>query len=738
MVTQDPNQIPSLADLLESAVAAAHPDRLSGVLGDHSDYRMPLDRLAGNAANGEVSGSIKWSAALKAAYRDGYDPILWVGKGAFSEVWRCVDRSFGREVAIKVPVHELGKDTDAAVAALQSEAELLGRLHHPGIVHAVRRSGEGRDAYLALDFIDGEDLIEHSRLLELDRRARLLLFTKVLDAVSHLHSKGIVHGDLKPDHILVRENDQPVLIDFGLSSSDSSSLRRCDGKRLGGSGRFRAPEIANGSAVSAEPQQDVYSLGVILRELLDGTATAQADSALQHVIDRSVETAPDARWQDAGAMLEALRSVLAPGRMNVASAAMPHSTAQARGHQKAIPLSVSLSVLAAILLIGLILATDWRNPRSAGQAGQQDELDNRYIAQASLFDLALQDVYAGNQKSANKRFEQIVAKSADQTPAWEQRHLQAMNENRGEVYPLGRLPYSPSHALCVDYDPVNEVVASVVRGQGDYELWLHAVNGPARQFANSVEAIRSIALSPGSDRVATIDINGKVVLWTLQDDGVAVLVSYELPRQADDRVVWFAADGQSLFLFSPMHRALECWSIESPLLAKPSFVITDCDHAYRLPSGEGVFMVATAGDKTPNGKTQLKLMNPQGEETRHLELEDGHLPVSADSGPGPAATICLGMANGYVRIHRANAGGWQKPCDLGLNQAIPAVVYSPLEQRAYASLARVHVIASDGRLVMRLGDRDAPHQLITRLDFDNTTATLSCTSIREFWRCAAD
>jgi len=739
MVTQDSNQMPSLADLLESAVAAAHPDRLSGRLSDYSDYRMPLDRLTGHAADGEVSGSIKWSAALKAAYQDGYDPILWVGRGAFSEVWRCVDRSFGREVAIKVPFHKLGKDSDAVVAALQSEAELLGRLHHPGIVHAVRRSGEGRNAYLVLDFVDGEDLIEHSRLLKLDGRVRLQLFAKVLDAVSHLHSKGIVHGDLKPDHILVRENDQPVLIDFGLSSSDSSSsLRLSGGRRLGGSGRFRAPEIADGSAVSTAPQQDVYSLGVILRELLDDLSEDRIDSALQRIIDRCVQDDPDERWQDAGAMLEALRSVLEPNRINEADVVTAASSKPEPRAHKVFYGALSLGAVVAILLVGLFLVTEKPEVGERDEHGLGDASHSRAVAQASIFDIALQDIYSADYELASERLSQIAEQSPDGSSAWEHRHLHAMSKGRGEVYPLDRLPYGATSALCVDYDPASETVAYVIRGQGKYELWVRPVNGHARLFANSVEAVRAIALSPGSDRVAAIDINGRVVVWTLQDGGAEVLVSQEIPRLADDRIVWFSADGSSLLIFSPRHRAIESWSVENPVPANPSFVISDCDHAYRLPSGEGAFMVATAGDRTANGQTQLRLINSVGEVTRQLELDDEQVPVSADSGPGLGATVCLGMANGYVRIHRANNGGWMNPCDLGLNQAIPAVVYSELEQRVYAALGRVHVIAADGQLVMRLGDRDAPQQLVTRLDFDNTTATLSCVSIREFWRCVAD
>lgn len=738
MVAGDPKQPASLADLMETAVSAAHPDRMSRLSKDHGDYRLPFDRLDAPTKQGGAPKGIQWSPGLKAAYNDGYDPLLWIGRGAFSEVWRCVDRSFGREVAIKVPFHDTEKNSDLVVAALQSEAELLGRLHHPGIVHAVRRSGEGLDAYLALDFIDGEDLIEHCRLLDLDDNARLRLFEKALEATTYLHRKGVVHGDLKPDHILVGENDQPVLIDFGLSSSDSSSLKLSDTRRIGGSGRFRAPEITNGSAVSPGPQQDVYSLGVILRELLGDDADGPIDPRIQPIVDRAVLAEPDQRWGDASAMLEALRSHQEPNSIidspthgitkDVQHATAPH----------VLRLALPIAVIAAVLIGGALLLTGLFNTEPVDDATEHENTTDRPIAQASLFDLALQDIYSGNQDQANNRIDQIAHQSSGSSSTWEHRHLRAMKEARGQVHPYGRLPFSESHALCVAYDPSSQTVAYTVRQGRRYQLWVRPLNVPARHFANSVEAIRAIAISPGSDRVASIDMNGRVIVWTLEDGGATAQQSHELPRQADDRVVWFSADGESLFLFSPRGRSLECWSVENPLPAKPAFVIKDCDHAYQLPSGGGQFMVATAGKHTNNGLTRLRQYDPQGKIVRQLELVDGLVPSSADSGPGQNATVSLGMPNGFVYTHRAEHGGWQKPCDLGLNEAIPAIVYSELEQRAFAALGRIHVVAPDGRLIMRLGDRNGMQQLVTHLDFDNNTSTLTCVSIREFWRCVAD
>jgi len=742
MSRQQTEQSVSLADLMESAISAASPDRAIQHSEDPSEYRLPHERLFFGAADddgrAETASHINWSPALKAAYEDGYDPLLWIGRGASADVWRCVDRSFGREVALKIPCLEDGHDPIIAVDALQGEAELLGRLHHPGIVHAVRRSGEGHTAYLALDFIDGDELLEHCRVLKLDGLSRLRLFAKVLSAVSYLHAKGIVHGDLKPDHILVREDDQPVLIDFGLSSIEvTSSLRLNEAMRLGGSGKYRAPEIADHSASTHEPQHDVYALGIILKELLEGTKLGPRRETVAQVISKAIEHRQEGRWGDASKMIEALRPALAP-RVADDTVSINSSVASPAGSFK----KARWIVAACVSLIALTSATWGALDLSGGgrqddQAGD-DPASGRVIAQASLLDLALTDIYAGNHAEASKQIKQISSGGRFSRDAWEVRHLIAMNEGQGEVYPLGKAPYNAHHALCADIDIATQTVAYVTYTGGGYEIWMRSPNSPARLIGRSVETLRAIALRPGADRVATVDIKGNAIIWHPKNDAAQSVDSYHLPRQADDRVIWFSADGDSLYLFSPKARRVESWAVSVPMPASASLVISECDHIYPLPSSEGAFMVATAGKNTDHGKTELLLMSQDGKENiRRLLLNDDKLPVSADTRPDKNAIVCLGMPKGYVRIHDSLNGGWQKPCDLGVNDAVPAVVYSENQRRAFASLNRIHVIDSKGKLLMRLGDRDAKQQLVTRLHFDEEMQVLTCLSIQDYWRLGA-
>jgi len=737
-----PDQPPSpasMADLLESAVALSDLGPASGRAGDPEQYRHPLGRLSNRLGDRDRSGAIgeiDWSPALRAAYRDGYDPLLWIGRGASSDVWRCVDRSFGREVALKVPCLDPGRDVADAVDGLQAEAELLGKLHHPGVVHAVRRAGEGRSAYLALDFVDGEDLFEHCRLMQLGRRARLRLFEKVLATAAYLHGKGVVHGDLKPEHLLVREDDQPVLIDFGLSSYDTAAgLRLHDSGRLGGSGIYRAPEIANATATSSEPQHDVYALGVLLRELLREAPGERAPDGVDDVVARATQTQADARWPDAGAMLEALRAAMQSETPSIDSPQQSAGQASRGGLQRGslFFVALGLAVAAVIGVIYLFPGDPVVDLMQRGEGGERQPL----AVQASVFDVALADIYAGDIDRAEARVGRLVdAEGTDQQTGWEVAHLRAMLDGTGEQFPLGPDPYDAPHAFCLDYDPASETVAYVKRAVGTNEVWVRAFDAPPRLIFDTISMLRAVAISPGAERLATIGENGRVTVRVLAGEQTGNAV--DLPRQADDRVIWFGPDGTSLFTFSPQAKTLACWALDAPLSDGPAWSIDRCDHALPLASGEGCFLVATAGEHRENRKTLLRLFGPNGEIRRQLEMRDAQVPVSADTRPGDRAVVCLGMPNGYVRIHDSARGGWQTPCDLGINSSIPAVVYSEEQGRAFAGLGRVHVVDRAGQLKMRLGDRNDHQQLITELHFHRDTASLTCLSIQKVWRCEVE
>ena len=742
MDENQPDHSVSIAGLMADAVAASRPDLKSHSSSPALDslpqdnpfglLEDPLHLNAEQVRSGQVPG-------LHAAFNEGYEPLLCLGRGASSVVWRCVDRSLAtREVAIKFPVFEAGQHATHVGQAIANEAALLGKLDHPGIVRAIRRSGGDESAYLVMDFIEGENILEHAHLLSLDAKERLELFVKVLDAVSYLHSEGIVHGDLKPEHILLKEDGQPVIVDFGLSSDHIRERFKVDHtSRVGGSGSYRSPEIVDQSASCPDSRQDVYSLGVILRQLLrDVEAQPWADD-LGVLGDRATHRDPAMRWEDGGAMLHALAAVLtddASGRITSIDAESPRH----RGPALSKPY-LALLVAGVVGVLALIPLLAPSKPQVTEREHVGSEQAPRSVVQASVFDLALGHIQDGKPEKAQELLNEIGGPDGQQARPWEARHLEAMIKGEGVRYPFGEEAYEAPRALCADFDPTTGSIAFIKKGQDSYETWIRSAGSEARLIGNATGLVIAIAISPGAERVATIDQTGQVIVHPINKDADTVgHGSITLPRQQNDRILWFGPDGQTLFLFSPSKRVVEAWQVSDPLASEPAFVIEHCDHAYPLPSGEGAFLVATAGQNTDNGKTRLRLIAPDGAELRALNLTDGQLPASADTTPTQDGVVCLGMPDGFVRINDPQNDGWQPPCDLGVNSAVPAIAYAAEDKRVFAALGRVHVIDTEGTLVRRLGNRDSRQQLITSLHVDQPSSTLTGVSKEGVWQCLTE
>ena len=162
----------------------------------------------------------------------------------------------------------------ALLRRFAQEAQILGRLHHPGIasIYEASVAADGRP-FFAMELIRGVPLDEYARRHGLDAAARLGLLARVCDAVQHAHEHGIVHRDLKPSNILVDEAGQPKVLDFGVARGLDDELRATTARtRTGqvvGTPHYMSPE-----QVAADPnldrRSDVYTLGVILFELLVG------------------------------------------------------------------------------------------------------------------------------------------------------------------------------------------------------------------------------------------------------------------------------------------------------------------------------------------------------------------------------------------------------------------------------------------------------------------------------------
>jgi non-specific serine/threonine protein kinase/serine/threonine-protein kinase len=212
-----------------------------------------------------------------------YTVLRQLGEGGMGVVFLArQERPVRREVALKII--KRGMDSREVLARFQAERQSIALMDHPAIarIFAAGRTREGRP-YFAMEYVAGTPLTEYCDERRLGLGERLELFCRVCEGVQHAHHKGIVHRDLKPSNILVIEGDEgplPKIIDFGVAKATEPRL--ADGTlmtELGamiGTPDYMSPEQAELSVLDVDTRSDVYSLGVLLYELLAGTLPIEA------------------------------------------------------------------------------------------------------------------------------------------------------------------------------------------------------------------------------------------------------------------------------------------------------------------------------------------------------------------------------------------------------------------------------------------------------------------------------
>jgi serine/threonine protein kinase/tetratricopeptide (TPR) repeat protein len=200
-----------------------------------------------------------------------------LGEGGMGEVWEAEqEQPVRRRVAFKLI--KWGMDTKEVLARFESERQALALMNHPSIAKAYEAGStdEGRP-FFAMEYVRGVPLTDYCDAHRLSTRERLALFMRVCEGVQHAHQKGIIHRDIKPSNILVAVEDGrpvPKIIDFGVAKATSQRLtERTLFTELGqwiGTPEYMSPEQAELTGLDVDTRSDVYSLGVVLYELLAG------------------------------------------------------------------------------------------------------------------------------------------------------------------------------------------------------------------------------------------------------------------------------------------------------------------------------------------------------------------------------------------------------------------------------------------------------------------------------------
>ncbi|MDI1242505.1 MAG: protein kinase, partial [bacterium] len=197
-----------------------------------------------------------------------------IGRGGMGAVYRAVrvDGEFDQTVAVKLI--KRGMDTDMILRRFRRERQILASLNHPNVAYFLG-GGSTEDGlpYFVMEFIDGLPLYKFCNSNKLSVRERLLVFRQVCWAVAAAHEIQVIHRDLKPSNIMVKDDRKPKLLDFGIAKMLDPDSSATDGEPTATQMRAMTPEYASPEQISGEPvgpASDIYSLGVILYELLSG------------------------------------------------------------------------------------------------------------------------------------------------------------------------------------------------------------------------------------------------------------------------------------------------------------------------------------------------------------------------------------------------------------------------------------------------------------------------------------
>lgn len=197
-----------------------------------------------------------------------YEFVRLLGRGAFGAVYLAQDTKLNRSVALKIPRNDRAQRR-ANIDAMMSEARMAAQLKHPNIV-AVFEAGEIESVcYIATDYVPGRTLRNLIDTESLSEREVVKLLRKIAVALHHAHAKGIFHRDVKPANILIDEQGEPHVADFGLARWDALNDTGKRKTRLG-TPAYMSPEQAQGESHLADARSDLWSVGVMMFEMLSG------------------------------------------------------------------------------------------------------------------------------------------------------------------------------------------------------------------------------------------------------------------------------------------------------------------------------------------------------------------------------------------------------------------------------------------------------------------------------------
>lgn len=228
-----------------------------------------------------------------------------IATGGMGAVYRAVQKSLDRTVAIKILPREFSQDPNFCTI-FEAEAKSMARLNHPNLIGVYDFGEVNGMLFIIMEFVPGQSLFHSTHAQAIDPKEVMRLISAVCSGLAHAHENGIIHRDIKPSNILLDLQNEPKIGDFGLAHSVGTGHQ--EGAEIYGTPGYTAPEVVN-NPKSVNHRADIFSIGVLLHELLTGklpaddprpaSQIAHCDPRFDAIIRRATAEVPEARYANA-------------------------------------------------------------------------------------------------------------------------------------------------------------------------------------------------------------------------------------------------------------------------------------------------------------------------------------------------------------------------------------------------------------------------------------------------------
>lgn len=500
-----------------------------------------------------------------------FELIERLGEGGFGTVWKAQDTVLKRWVALKIP--RGGRLPDGDASLLLREARNAARLKHSAVVQVFDSGVQDGVAYIASEYVAGQSLRQHLREQRLTDRRAAEIGCRIAEALAHAHGMGIVHRDLKPGNILLDDAGNAYVADFGVAKTEEWDAP--EGRMVGTVG-YMAPEQAAGRSDQVDSRADIYSLGVILYEMLtqrrlfpagvpetaakiEGTEVPQGSLAkraprdLQAICLKCLRTSIDERYSTAAALAADMSRFLRGEPVAARPLWWPQRLFRWARRRPAI---AAWTALCLMLLVGMFIvgAVGYRKTDQALQEAEAHLYFHRVIA-------------ADRAWGANDmvQFYRLLEECPPTLRGWEHGYLAGLPHATGWIqHPAGGSvafhPNAPqiatgggtdhrlkfwdagtgkrlaaffshrSHILGIDYSRDGQWVATAGGHDRTAILWRVEDYAKIRVYQGHADAVVGVRFLPDNRRLVTVSRDGMLRFWDVEADEPLFSIEFEAQR----------------------------------------------------------------------------------------------------------------------------------------------------------------------------------------------------------------